>query len=35
VSTVVILLAAVQVCVVALLAELIDRRLPNVYREEK
>jgi glycosyltransferase involved in cell wall biosynthesis len=35
VSTVVILLAAVQVFVVALLAELIDRRLPNVYREEK
>lgn len=35
VSTVVLVLAAVHVCVVGLLAELIDRRLPNVYREEE
>lgn len=35
VSTVVILLAAVQVGILGLLAELMDRRLPNVYREEE
>jgi glycosyltransferase involved in cell wall biosynthesis len=34
VSTIVIAMAAVQVAVIGLLAELIDRRLPNYYREE-
>jgi len=34
VSTIVIVMAAVQVVVVGLLAELIDRRLPNYYKEE-
>ena len=35
VSTIVIVMSAVQVAVVGLLAELIDRRLPNYYREER
>ncbi|HOT91980.1 MAG TPA: glycosyltransferase family 2 protein [Anaerolineae bacterium] len=35
VSTVVIVMAAVQIAVVGMLAELIDRRLPNYYRGEK
>jgi len=35
VSTIVIVMTAIQVAVVGLLAELIDRRLPNYYREER
>lgn len=35
VSTVVIIMAAVQIAAVGMLAELIDRRLPNYYREEE
>jgi glycosyltransferase involved in cell wall biosynthesis len=35
VTTVVIAMTAAQVAVVGLLAELINRRLPNYYREEK
>lgn len=35
VSTLVIAMAAVHVAVVGLLAELIDRRMPNDYQEEK
>jgi hypothetical protein len=34
VSTIVITMTAVQVMVVGLLAELVNRRLPNFYREE-
>ncbi len=35
VSTLVILMAAVQVAALGLLAELINRRLPNLYREDR
>ena len=35
VSTMVIIMASVQVAVVGLLAELISRRLPNYYRDEE
>jgi glycosyltransferase involved in cell wall biosynthesis len=34
VSTLVVVMAAIQVSVVGMLAELINRRLPNYYREE-
>lgn len=34
VSTLVMVMAAVQIAVVGLLAELINHRLPNIYREE-
>ena len=34
VSTMIIVMASVQVAVLGLLAELINRRLPNLYREE-